>query len=91
MHPMGWPARSLKFATDFRARRTTGFWPVIAASSSTAESMIFQAEVDHPLRQGGHLVDVRVAELLLQPGMHFLAIALQQSGHHLTAPPAQGR
>ena len=38
--PIFWPSRSLKVAIDFFALVTTGFWPAIARSSSTAESMI---------------------------------------------------
>ena len=38
---MGRPARSLKFAIAFLERVTTGFWPLMPLSSSTAVSMIF--------------------------------------------------
>ena len=41
MAPIGMPSRSLKFAIAFLARVTTGFCPLIAASSSTAESRSF--------------------------------------------------
>jgi hypothetical protein len=38
----------LKFAIDLRARRTAGFWPVIAASSTTALSISFGFWVASP-------------------------------------------
>ncbi len=38
MQPMGMPSRSLKAAMDFLALVTTGFCPVMAASSAEAES-----------------------------------------------------
>jgi len=38
---MGTPSRSLKFAIDFLARVTMGFWPVMAWRSAVAKSMIF--------------------------------------------------
>ena len=39
MTPIGIPARSLKAATDFRARITIGAWPVMVLMSATAASM----------------------------------------------------
>ena len=41
MQPICCPARSLKFAIDFRARRITGLWPVMSASSLAAFSSSF--------------------------------------------------
>ena len=38
--PTGLPSRILNAATDFFARRMTGFWPVMAAMSSIAASRI---------------------------------------------------
>jgi len=38
MAPMAVFSRSLKLAIAFLARVTTGFWPLIAVSSSTAPS-----------------------------------------------------
>jgi len=38
MQPMGTPARSLKLAMDFLARRIAGFWPVMISRSATAAS-----------------------------------------------------
>lgn len=40
MQPMGMPSLSLKAAMERRARVTTGFWPVMAASSAWADSRI---------------------------------------------------
>ncbi len=37
--PTGMPSRSLNAATDLRARRMLGRWPVIVESSSIASSM----------------------------------------------------
>src|SRR3954471_13484102 len=42
------PSRSLKFATDFLARRMLGFWPAIVASCSCAASSIFESCFDSP-------------------------------------------
>jgi hypothetical protein len=47
--PMLWPSRSLKFAIDLRALRTSGFWPVIAVSSSVAFSSSFGFWVAAPM------------------------------------------
>ena len=62
MAPIFWPSRSLKIAIDFLALVTTGCWPVMARSSSTAVSMIFgfvdglaEAHVDGDLREARHL------------------------------------
>src|SRR5574337_1783516 len=41
LHPIGTPVLSLNPASDFLARVTTGFCPVTAESSSTAESITF--------------------------------------------------
>src|SRR5262245_38408279 len=38
LQPIGAFSRSLKFAIDFLARVTTGFWPVIACRSAVAKS-----------------------------------------------------
>ena len=85
--PIGWPSRSLKVAIDFLALVTTGFWPVIARSSSTAESMILgfvdrlaEAHVDDDLLQARHLHRVRVAELLHQRGDDLVVVELAQAG-----------
>src|SRR5262245_23768647 len=48
MAPMGMPSRSLKFAIAFLARVTTGRWPLMAPSSSTAESRILAFCVASP-------------------------------------------
>src|SRR5215510_13411345 len=37
--PIGTPSRSLKFAIDFLARVTTGFWPEISCRSAVAKSI----------------------------------------------------
>ena len=42
------PSRSLKFATDFLARRMLGFWPAIVASCSWAASSIFESCLASP-------------------------------------------
>src|SRR2546428_4552056 len=47
--PMGTPARSLKLAIDFFALVTTGFWPAIVASSSTALSSTFMLAIASPM------------------------------------------
>jgi hypothetical protein len=49
VQPTGWPARSLKFAIDFRALRVAGFWPVIRASSSLALSSSFGFAAASPM------------------------------------------
>ena len=43
------PSRSLKFATDLRARRTLGCWPAIAASCSLAASSILASCLASPM------------------------------------------
>ena len=42
------PSRSLKFATDLRARRMFGFWPAIVASWVWAASSIFASCLASP-------------------------------------------
>ena len=39
--PIGIPCRTLNCATDFRARRVTGCWPVMRASSFAPTSISF--------------------------------------------------
>ena len=48
--PIGMPSRSLKFATDFLALQTMGFWPVIVARSPEMESMTFALSFASPAR-----------------------------------------
>ena len=67
--PTGMPARSPKFAIDFFALVTTGFWPVTAASSSTRRvellrvlARVTHADVQHDLAELRHLVRVRQRE-----------------------------
>ena len=45
---IGMPLRTLNCAIDFLARRVTGFWPVMRASSSAPVSTIFAFAVASP-------------------------------------------
>ena len=47
--PTGTPARRPKLAIDFLARVTTGFWPVICASSPTTASSSFGVLLASPM------------------------------------------
>ena len=71
--PIFWPLRSLKIAMSFFARVTTGDWPVIDLSSSTAVSMILGSSLALPrpmltrdLDEPRHLHRILVVELLHQ-------------------------
>src|SRR6185369_13845021 len=46
--PIGMPSRSLNCAIDLVARRTSGFWPVIAVRSRTAPSISFASRAASP-------------------------------------------
>ena len=46
--PMGIPSRSLNCAIDLRARRTSGFWPVIWVRSEIAPLIIFESRAASP-------------------------------------------
>ncbi len=48
MAPIGIPLRTLNCATDLRARRTTGFCPVIRVSSRVPTSISFEFWVAPP-------------------------------------------
>jgi hypothetical protein len=48
VRPTGMPSRSLKAATDLRARRTLGFWPAMSASCACAASSIFESCLASP-------------------------------------------
>ena len=46
--PMGMPSRSLNWATDFLARATAGFCPVMVDRSRTAPSMSLASRAASP-------------------------------------------
>ena len=48
LQPIGMPSRSLKFATDLRARHTAGFCPLIRVSSLIAACNFFWSWVASP-------------------------------------------
>ena len=48
LQPIGMPSRSLKFATDLRARHTAGFWPLSLVSSSCALVSFFESATALP-------------------------------------------
>ena len=69
--PMGMPSRSLKAAMDWRARVTTGFWPVITSRSRDRPfdergllGGLAHAHVDHDLLEARDLHDVGQSQLL---------------------------
>jgi hypothetical protein len=79
--PTGMPCRSAKFEIAFFARRTTGFWPLISATSATTESSSFGFFVASPrptfstifCRRGTCIVALE-AELLLQAAADLLLV-----------------
>ena len=48
LQPIAMPSRSLKFATDLRARQTAGFWPLIWVISLIADCSFFWSWVASP-------------------------------------------
>ncbi len=59
MQPIGKPARTLKFAIDFFALVTTGFWPAILVRSATALSRIFLSWVVLPTPMLSVIFEIR--------------------------------
>src|SRR5207244_682069 len=75
MAPIAVPSRSLKLAMAFLARVTTGFWPLIAVSSSTAPSPDARRLVAAPA-DGQHVREVDRGLLLDDPARALHAAGL---------------
>ena len=94
MHPMGLPRRSLKFEMSFRARVTTGRWPLIAANSATAASRSLAFARLPRCKRDGHvfqprdLEPVTICEVRHHGGHRRLLVFLFEPDHRLISLPA---
>ena len=89
MQPIGMFSRSLKFAIAFLDLVTTGFWPVIAVSSATAESIILAFWIASPRPMLSTIFSSRgtwftfvVAHLLHQSGGRRRFDSVRAGGRH---------
>ena len=89
--------RSPKFAIDFLAWVTTGFWPVICRQLLDRRvellrvlARVAHADVQHDLREPRHLVGFVSAELLRQPRPHRRLVVRLQPGLADRRPSAPG-